>query len=79
MRAQNQPKPTYAQLEAIFRWFTWQMPRNEATAAVNYLKEHASRRQVSQEMGRLYPLYKGHNLTKERCFESEVWEGFAYA
>ena len=78
METRKPNSPTYAQLDTLFRWFVWQMPRSEASAAVDYLKHNATRDQVSEEIGRIYPLFKNHTLNKQRCFEADIWRDFHY-
>ena len=69
-------KPTYAQVETIFRWIEWHMSREEASDAVHWLKEHATRREMSDEIKRLYGLYHSRKLNKEECFNSSIWQGY---
>lgn len=71
-------KPTYAQIDTIFRWISWHLSDKEASFAVHWLREHASRRDVSKEMNRLYGLYHGHKLNKAECFNSGVWDGYEF-
>lgn len=69
-------EPTYAQIETIYRWIGWHMSNQEASDAVHWLKEHATRRELSSEIKRLHDLYHSHKLNKEECFNSEVWDGY---
>ena len=69
-------EPTYAQIETVYRWIQWHMKNNEASAACKWLKEHATRKEVSNEIKRLHDLYYSHKLDKAGCFNSEVWEGY---
>lgn len=69
-------EPTYAQIETIHRWIEWHMTTQEARDAVHWLKEHATRKEVSTEIKRLHDLYYGHKLNKAECFNSSVWEDF---
>lgn len=69
-------EPTYAQIETIYRWIEWHMPTQEARDAVNWLKEHATRHDVSCEIKRLGDLYHHHKLDKSECFNSDIWDGY---
>lgn len=69
-------KPTYSQIETIYRWIQWHMPDAEASDAVHWLKEHATRKEVPVEISRLYKLYYSHKLDKAECFNSEIWSGY---
>lgn len=69
-------EPTDAQIGALYHLIRWKMPNAEAIKALDWLKENATRRDVSYELKRVRELYIGHKLTKEDCFDSEIWEGF---
>ena len=69
-------EPTYAQISTVYRWIEWHMPTQEARDAVNWLKEHATRREVSDEIKRLHDLYYSRKLDKAGCTSSSVWEGY---
>lgn len=69
-------EPTYAQISCICNWLSWHLPTEEAQRASTWLKEHATRHEVSDEMGRLRKLHKSHQLDRKNCFESDVWEGY---
>lgn len=71
-------EPTDAQMSAIFMLIRWSIPTETAQDAVKWLAEHATRRDVSNEMKRLRELNIRHNLNASNCFESEIWEGFDY-
>ena len=43
-------EPTYAQIETVYRWIEWHMPTQLASDAVHWLKEHATRKEVSDEI-----------------------------
>lgn len=69
-------KPTYAQIETLYGWMRWQMPTAEAQDAVHWLKENATRRQVSDEMQRVRALYVAHKLDRNECFKGSVWREY---
>lgn len=69
-------EPTYAQIQTLFRWIEWHMPNDEAVKATHWLKDHATRKEVSDEMSRIRKLYNEHSLTKDECFNSSVWEDY---
>ena len=69
-------EPTQAQLSGIYRLIEWTVPKDTLLAAMEYLEETATRREVSNEMGRLRSLYIDHKLDKDNVFRSKVWEGF---
>ena len=73
-------KPTDSQLRAIFRFldFDTLVPTAKVHAAVDWLEEHANRREASDEMRRLRSLSLKKKLNKTNCFESRVWEGFEF-
>lgn len=71
-------QPTDNQLTTIYSWIEWEMPREEARNAIRWLESHATRKEVSFEMRRLYPLHHEHKLSKEACFDSKIWEGYEW-
>jgi len=71
-------EPTEAQLGTIYSWFKWEMSNEKAAAAIEYLENTATRRDVSFEMRRLKNLKEKRLLDASKCFESEIWERFDY-
>lgn len=69
-------KPTDAQLDALFNWIRWEMPSIEASDAMNWLRENATRKQVSEEMNRVHDLKHARKLNREECFKGEIWKGY---
>ena len=69
-------EPTQAQLSGVYRLIEWTVPKETILEALEYLEEKATRREVSDEMGRLRSLYIDHKLDKSNVFASEIWEGF---
>ena len=69
-------EPTQAQLSGVYRLIEGTVPKDTLLAAMGYLEETATRREVSNEMGRLRNLYIDHKLDKNNVFESEIWEDF---
>lgn len=70
-------KPSEAQLGIIYKWLRWEMPNSKASEAVNWLEDHATRKEVSLEMDRLKKLRDSRRITKESCFDSAVWKGYS--
>ena len=71
-------EPSDAQLNALFMLIRWTVPTKVAHDAVSWLSEHATRREVSDELGRIKKLNVTRNLSVLNCFESEIWEGFEH-
>lgn len=69
-------EPTDAQLNAIYSTIRWSVPIPMAQKAVLWLAEHATRREVSDEMKRVRELDLKHDLRASNCFIGEIWEGF---
>lgn len=69
-------EPTYSQIQTIYRWIGWHMSNEEASKAVHWLKEHATRKEVSDEIKRLHDLYYSHKLNKDECFKSSIWDDY---
>ena len=73
-------KPTANQLDAIRRFlgFHTTMPRKKVSAAIEYLEEHATRREASEELGRLRSMFIDRKLNRDNCFDSEIWKDFKF-
>ena len=69
-------KPTEAQRNALWYWYKWELPSAEASDALKWLKENATRKQVSEEMGRVRELHANKRLNREECFKGEVWSEY---
>lgn len=72
-------EPTNAQLSALYNMIKWKASGDSAIAAVQWLAERATRRDVSRELKRVRELYQEHALNASNCFIGEIWEGFEYA
>ncbi len=69
-------KPTKSQIDVLYNWFRWKMPTVEAKDALDWLEQNATRKQVSDEMGRIRNLYKSHSLNREDCFRGVIWQQY---
>lgn len=69
-------RPTKGQIRAMWNWFQWKMPRAEATDALDWFEQNATRKQASEELGRLRELSIKHALNREECFRGEVWQEY---
>ena len=69
-------KPTYAQVNCLYRWFGWHMTNDEAREASEWLSEHSSRLEFSAEMSRVKKLYDSHKLDRKTAFDSKVWNEY---
>ena len=69
-------EPTLDQLAAVGRLIQWQVDNPTQVLAMQWLKNHATRREVSFELKRLRDLYIDHKLNKDNVFASDIWEGF---
>lgn len=71
-------EPTQLQIGLVYKWLSWKLPRQEAKDAVSWLKNNATRKQVSTEISRLHDLYHSNKLNKETLYTGEIWEGFEH-
>lgn len=69
-------KPTDAQLDLLYKWFSWQMPTPKARDAIKWLSEHGDKRAVSDEIKRVGELYQHRQLNQELCFDSDIWADY---
>lgn len=71
-------KPTNAQLNLLYRWFSWKMPLSKARNATKWLEENADRKATSLEIKRVGDLYHKRALDEEECFNSPIWDGYPF-
>lgn len=69
-------KPTYNQIELLYRWMSWRLPTGLARHAALWLEDNADREAVSKEIGRMHDLYHSNKLDINSCFDSEIWNGY---
>jgi hypothetical protein len=69
-------KPTDNQIFAIRRLVQWVTSTETELKMTDWLKATATRKQVSEELGRLRKLYIDRKLDKTSMFESPIWDGF---
>lgn len=69
-------KPSKAQISALYHMIQWKMPTAEAQDAVRWLEKNATKKQVSEELGRVRKLNIERSLTRDECFKSDVWKEY---
>ena len=69
-------KPTYNQIQAVFRIILWEIPREEASAATKWLEDNKSKWEVSKEIARIKALKDAHKMTKDEVFNSPIWSEY---
>lgn len=70
-------KPTDNQINALFHMTTWVLPRDLEKAAIKYIEENATRKEVSNELVRIRSLKIARRLQlKEDVFCGKVWKNF---
>lgn len=69
-------KPSEAQLRAWAHKVRWDLPTDLIQAAYKYLENNTTRREMSNEMDRIWGLKDKHGLDKETCFASPIWNKF---
>ena len=71
-------RPTEAQIGTLFSWIRWEMPNAQASMAVKWLQNNATRREVSAEMARIKALKDKRALNAENCFEGAIWNNYQH-
>lgn len=69
-------KPSEAQVNALWYWFKWEMPTEEANDALKWFEKNATRREAFDEVKRVRELNLSRKLNREACFNSEVWKRY---
>lgn len=65
--------PTDMQLERLSYWLGRVLEWQKREPALLYLKAHATRKEVSDEMTRVKKLYDEYKLDEDTCFDSSIW------
>lgn len=68
--------PTYSQINALLHMVRWEIPIDESIAMGKYLEKNATRKDLSNELGRIKGLIERRKLTKDAVFDSEVWANY---
>lgn len=71
-------EPSDAQINALFNLIRWEIHRDEMKGIEEYLKANATRREVSDELGRLRDLKMNRKLNRDNAFESEIWQNYEH-
>lgn len=71
-------RPTEAQIGTLFSWIRWEMTNAQASMAVKWLQNNATRREVSAEMARIKALKDKRALNAENCFEGAIWNNYQH-
>ena len=69
-------KPTDNQIYAVERLTTFIVPKETRNKMLDWLRATATRKQVSDELGRLHDMYCDNKLDRVNVFESPIWDGF---
>lgn len=72
----DKDRPTYNQLNLLYKWYQWRIPTDLARDAVKWLENNATRKAVSEEIDRVHALYRDHTLNNDTCFAAPVWDGY---
>lgn len=72
-------KPSDAQLNAWYNFTKWIIAREEGSRATKYLENNVTRRDLSNELGRLRNLSINRKLkTREQVYNSRIWENYEH-
>lgn len=69
-------EPSDKQINALLNLLRWEVYRDEIKGIEEYLKTNATRREVSDELGRLRDLKMNRKLNRDNAFESELWKNY---
>lgn len=71
-------EPTDAQINAALNLMRWEISNDEIPKIEAYLKEHATRRELSNELGRLRDLKIDRKMSRDTAFGSEIWANYEH-
>lgn len=69
-------EPSDKQINALLNLIRWEIHLDEIKGIEEYLKTNATRRQVSDELGRLRDLKMNRKLNRDNAFVSEIWKNY---
>lgn len=71
-------KPTKGQVNALWHMMEWSdIPTAELHDALHWMEENATRRQASDELGRVRDMkIEHHRLTRDEFFKGDIWRGY---
>lgn len=69
-------EPSEAQINALLNLVRWEISREELPRIVDYLRNNATRKELSNELGRLRRLKIDRKLNRDNAFESEIWDKY---
>ena len=71
-------EPSDAQINALLNMIRWEISNEEIPRINAYLKERATRREVSDELGRLRELKMSRKMNPDTAFASEIWADYEH-
>lgn len=69
-------EPSDKQINALLNLIRWEIHLDEMKGIEEYLKKNATRREISEELGRLRDLKMNRKLNRDNAFESEIWKNY---
>ena len=69
-------KPSDAQIGALLNLIRWEITNQDVPRIVAYLESHATRRTISEELGRLRELKINRKMNRDSAFDSLFWGKF---
>lgn len=67
---------TMSQIGAWFNMVKWELKVGEEVTTGDYLKAHANRRQMSDELERVRGLKIARRLNRDNLFDSPLWDDY---
>lgn len=67
---------TQAQIGAWANLVKWSLPDVLVNEGCKFIENKLTRKQISEELGRIRELYIAHKLDEKSCFNSTVWDEF---
>lgn len=71
-------EPSDAQINALLNMIRWEISNEEIPRINAYLKERATRREVSDELRRLRELKMSRKMNPDTAFASDIWSDYEH-
>lgn len=69
-------RPSEKQIGALYNLVRWVVSLEEFKKRELYLSVAATKREMSEELGRVRELKLGRKLTKDNAFQGKIWKDY---
>lgn len=71
-------KPTDSQINALLNMIRWEITREDMPKINAYLVNNTTRKEVSEELGRLRVLKMSRKMNRDTAFAGAIWNNYEH-